>query len=473
MSTLSRRAFIAATAGAAVSPALAQVRPGGDVDIAIVGAGAAGIAAARRVIAAGRRVVVLEAGARIGGRCITDTEIFGQPYDLGAHWIHTPDSNPLTRLSMTSGIEVYPAPRGQKLRIGRRFAREGEMEDFFAAVVRSQRAIAEAARAPVDMACAQAMPKDLAEWKGAVDFFLGPFGCGKDLTELSAADFARSAERDVDAFCRQGFGTLLTRLADGLPVERNAPVSLIDSAPRGGVEVTGAKGKITARAVIVTVSTNVLLGNAIRFAPDLPKRQLDALAKLTLGTYERIALELPGNPLGLRPDELVFEQASGPRTAAVLGNVSGTTLAYVDIGGSFARQVAEQGPGAMTDFALEWLSGLYGTDIRKIASRSHATQWLRDPLVQGAFSAAAVGGQPSRRILMEPLRERIFFAGEAVHETLWGTVGGAWESGERAAVAALRLAGIGEEPKPAPGRPHPRRQRGRPPQRPAAPGPRT
>jgi monoamine oxidase len=470
MTSLSRRAFLAATAGAAVTPALAQVRPGGDVDIAIVGAGAAGIAAARRIAAAGRRAAIFEASGRIGGRCITDTGIFGIPYDLGAHWIHTPDNNPLTKLSMPAGIEVYPTPRGQKIRIGRRYAREGEMEDFFAAVVRSQRAIADAARTPADMSCARAIPKDLGDWKGAVEFFLGPFGCGKDLSDISCIDFTRSAERDVDAFCRQGFGTLLARLADGLPIERGAPVLLIDSAPRGGVEVTTAKGKITAKAVIVTASTNVLASGSIKFAPDFPKRQLDAVTKLSLGSYERIALELPGNPLGLQRDEMVFEQSANIRTASILGNVSGTALAYVDVGGAFARDLAGKGSAAMKDFALEWLSTLYGADIKAIAKRSHATQWAREPFIQGAFSAAAVGGQPSRRILMEPLRERIFFAGEAVHETLWGTVGGAWESGERAATAALRLAGVGEEPK-SPARQQPRRTREpRQPAQPARPG---
>ena len=73
--------------------------------------------------------------------------------------------------------------------------------------------------------------------------------------------------------------------------------------------------------------------------------------------------------------------------------------------------------------------------------RSHATQWAKEPFVLGAFSAAAPGGQGSRKLLMEPLRDRVFFAGEAIHETLWGTVGGAWESGERAAEAALKRFG--------------------------------
>ena len=80
--------------------------------------------------------------------------------------------------------------------------------------------------------------------------------------------------------------------------------------------------------------------------------------------------------------------------------------------------------------------------MKKAVKRTHATQWAFAPHVQGAFSAASVGGQPSRRILMtEPLRDRVFYAGEAAHETLWGTVGGAWESGERAADLALKLLG--------------------------------
>lgn len=101
----------------------------------------------------------------------------------------------------------------------------------------------------------------------------------------------------------------------------------------------------------------------------------------------------------------------------------------------------------MTAFALDWLAGLYGGDVRKAVKRTSATRWNDEPWVLGASSVAAPGGQPARRILMEPVRERLWFAGEAVHETLWGTVGGAWESGERAAEAALRRLGFLSEPR--------------------------
>jgi monoamine oxidase len=462
MTHISRRSFLAATAGLAATPAFGQ-SGGSNIDIAIIGAGAAGIAAARRIAAAGKRCVILEAAGQAGGRCLTDTRLFGVPVDLGAHWIHMPDINPVAKLAPGAGLDVYPAPRGQRLRIGRRFAREGELEDFLAALVRCNRAIQDASRGKVDMSCAQALPKDLGDLQAIVEFFLGPFGCGKDLREISAMDFAKSAERDIDAFCRQGFGALLTKLAQGVPVELSAPVTEVDTYSRGGVEIVSAKGRITARAVIVTASTNVLSSGKIKFSPDLPKRQLDACDKLSLGSYDRIVLELPGNPLGLQRDDLMFEKADNQRTASLLANMGGSTLAFVDVGGKFGRDLAAQGERAMKGFAIEWLTGLFGTDIGKAVGKSHATQWNQSPFALGAFSAAAVGGQPSRRILMEPFRDRVFFAGEAVHETLWGTVGGAWESGERAATAALRLFGI--VPKPQEPQPQPQRQQRPKPQR--------
>lgn len=440
MDSISRRSFLAATAGAATLPVWGPMAMAAETDVAIVGAGAAGIAAARKIMAGGRRVVILEAADRVGGRCVTDTATFGIPFDSGAHWMHTPDLNPLAKLAPRTGLDIYPAPPGQKVRIGRRNAREGELEQFFAVMVRARRAIEDAARGKADMSLAQAMPKDLGEWYPSVEFYLGPFSCGKDFADLSVMDFQRSSERDVDAYCRQGFGTLLAKLADGLPVQVSTPVTRIVHG-KGGITIeTGAKGALQARAVIVTVSTNVLADG--KLVPDMQKRQLDALNRLRLGSYERIALDIPDNPFGLARDDLVFEKTEGKQTAALLANVGGSSLSYVDVAGSFGRELAAKGTREMTGFAMEWLDKLFGSDVKKAVKRTHATQWAFAPYVQGAFSAAGVGGQPSRRILMtEPLRDRVFYAGEAAHETLWGTVGGAWESGERAADLAMKVIG--------------------------------
>jgi monoamine oxidase len=133
----------------------------------------------------------------------------------------------------------------------------------------------------------------------------------------------------------------------------------------------------------------------------------------------------------------------------------------IDVGGNFGRELAAAGDKAMVSFAVDWLAGLYGNDIKKAVRRTHATQWNNDPWTLGAMSAAAPGGQSARAALAEPLRNNLYFAGEATHETLWGTVGGAWASGERAADAVLRKLGPLADtppPKPAEAPPRPRRR---------------
>ena len=130
------------------------------------------------------------------------------------------------------------------------------------------------------------------------------------------------------------------------------------------------------------------------------------------------------------------------RTAAMLANVSGSTLCVIDVGGKFGRELVR--PGRGRDDRFRGRTGWPGSTAptsRAPSSASHATRWNHEPWVLGAFSAAAPGAQPSRKVLMEPLNDRVFLAGEAVHETLWGTVGGAWELGERAADAVVRLLG--------------------------------
>ncbi len=250
----------------------------------------------------------------------------------------------------------------------------------------------------------------------------------------------------MDAFCRQGFGTLIATFAETIPVKLATPATTIDL--RRDVRVETPKGAITARAAIVTVSTNLIASGAIKFVPELPRRHVDAVGKLSLGSYDHIALELAGNPLGFESDDLVFEKSADSHTAAILANVYGTQLCMIEVAGSFGRDLSARGEAAMVNFAADWLAGLYGADVKKAIKRSHATRWNHEPLALGAFSAAAPGGQGARRILTEPVQNALWFAGEAVHETLWGTVGGAWESGERAADAVIHRLGPAKEPPP-------------------------
>ena len=437
---LSRRGFLSAAAACALLPlagARAQAVPlPRDADVVIIGAGAAGIAAARRIMAAGRRVIVLEASGLVGGRCQTDSKSFEMPFDGGARWLHNPDSNPLVKVARDAAWNVYPAPPGQKIRIGRRNARAGETEDFLATLVRANRAIDEAGRRFLDMSCERAIPKDLGLWTGTIDYLLGPFANGKALKDLSVVDQFRARDRTTALATRQGLGALMGKLAADLPVALSTPAQRIVWSGRDvGVETPA--GRVAARVVIVTASSNVLASGALKFSPDLPKPKQDSFARLSLGDIERVALDFNDNVLGLGRDDVFIEQSDGPRTATLDANVGGSTLCTVDIAGGFGRDLAAQGDAAMVAFATEWLVKLFGSDVAKAIKTSRATQWSRMPFIQGAVSAAGPGGQFARRIIIEP-EGSLFFAGEATHETLFGTVDGAWDSGERAADAALR-----------------------------------
>jgi monoamine oxidase len=451
MSGLSRRSFLAVSAAVVAAPSVVRAQGGADLDVAIIGAGAAGIAAARRIAAANRRFVLLEASDRIGGRCVTDTATFGVPFDLGAHWIHRPDGSQLTGATQTTGFEIYAAPRGQTVRVGPRNARDSELETFIPSLVRARRAIVDAGRGRADGPAARVLPADLGDWRSTIEFVLGPFACGKDLASVSVVDLARVPERDSDAFCRQGYGALIAKLAVGLPVRLSTPVSRIEW-DRGGVVVVTAKGQVRARSAIVTVSTNVLTSGKITFKPEIARRQLDAAAALSLGSYDHIAFDMPRNPMNLQRDDLVFEKSPGNRTAALLANVSGTSLQMVEVAGDFGRELSSKGEGVMIEFAREWIASLFGANAKNAIKRSYATRWNEDPFVLGAMSVAAPGSADARKILTEPFAGRVWLAGEALHETQWGTVNGAWESGQRTAEAALRQLGAlknPEEEKPA------------------------
>ena len=446
--TMTRRSFLSASAALAATPVLCRSASGAtpprEADIVVIGAGAAGIAAARRILAANRKVIVVEASSQIGGRCLTDSSTFEVPFDRGARWMHNPDTNPIIRLARAAGLEIVTAPSGQKIRVGRRNARASETEDFLATLVKANRAIDDASRR-ADISCAAALPKELGDWAGTIEFALGASFAGKDLKDFSAVDKIRAADRNTVFACRQGLGTLIAKLGADVPVSLSTPASRISWSNRD-VTVETPSGKIAARAAIITASSNVLTAGSIKFAPDIPKRALDAASKLSLGSYDHIALQISGNPLGLSRDDVIIEQSTSSRTALLLANMGGSSLCSIDVGGSFGRDLSAQGEAAMLAFAKEWLIKLFGSDIAAAIKKSSATRWNASPYVLGAMSAAAPGGQASRKTLTEPIGA-MFLAGEATHETLWGTVDGAWESGERAADAALRKIGaVRDEP---------------------------
>src|SRR5262249_37363189 len=189
--TMTRRNFLSASAALATVPVVGRPVWGAplprDVDIVVIGAGEAGIAAARRNGAGNRKGAVRKVASQRGGGCVTDASSFEMPFDRGARLIHNPETNPMIRLGRAAGLEFLPAPSGQKIRIGRRNARASETEEFLAALVKANRAIDEAAR-KFDVSCGSVMPKELGDWAGTAEFVLGASFAGKDLKDISVVD---------------------------------------------------------------------------------------------------------------------------------------------------------------------------------------------------------------------------------------------------------------------------------------------
>jgi monoamine oxidase len=454
---LSRRALLAGTAALIAAPAVLRAA-GGDYDIAIVGAGAAGLAAARRIADAGRRAVVLEAAGGPGGRIASAPRVSGAVYDKGASRFSVPERNPLVRLARAAKLTVYDPPVGKRLYIGEREARDNEYDDFTAALGRASRTIAAVAELGRDVPASRALP-DLGEWQGTVSAALGPLPHGKELEETSSADLARLEDRYDDVMIREGTAALVAALAKPVAVETNTIVERIDLTTRGRVEIDTSRGAVSARAAIVTVSTGVLGAGRIRFSPALPAAVVDAIGKLPLGTRERAVFELPGNPFRFNPDERVIFKTPDTRAAMFTMRANGSDLVYADFGGAFGRELSQAGDAAIADWVGKQLSEHFGGGRTVEVGRLDVVRWSREPYVLGGTSVAAPGAGGSRRALMQPVAERLFFAGEAAHETLWATAAGAALSGERAADLALGYLAATERPAPSPARETGRRRR--------------
>jgi len=443
-----RRDMLAGAAALAVAPSLPAFSVSGEFDVAIVGAGAAGIAAARRIASANRSYVVLEAANRAGGRIAGATRPSGAVYDRGANRFSAPTRNPLIAIARLEKLRTYEPPAGRRLYIGPREARDGEYDDFTASLRRANRTIGAVAELGRDFAAIRALP-DLGDWQGTVGFVLGPLTCAKDLDEVSTVDLSRADDRPDDVMMREGTELLIAAATKPLNVELNTAVQRIDMGGRSRIDIGTTKGTLSARTVIVTASTNVIASGKLGFSPSLPQKMLEAANRLSLGTYERIVFVLPGNPFRFNSDERVIFKTDNSRVPMFHMRVGGTDVTYADIAGKFGRELSGVGEGAITDFIVDQLTEHFGSGTKIRIDKVEVTRWSREPYVLGGFSAAAPGAGSSRRILMEPISERVFIAGEAAHETMWGTVAGAGLSGERAADAALRYLGVGVSQDPA------------------------
>lgn len=399
-----------------------------DVDVVIVGAGAAGLAAAKTLRAAGREVRVLEAMDRIGGRSWTRSEDFGVPFDIGCAWLHAGDRNPFMADAERFGWTTHLHNMGlDHLYFGSRKASADELASVSAADARVAQALAGGA--------ADDRLSSLLDQGGAMRAsatYAGPMDFGKDADEISVEDFNAAADLYPDYFTREGFGALIAAWAADVPVNLNTVVTRIDwSGP--GVEVETSRGTVRAQAAIVTVSTGVLAFEDIRFTPALPVRHFEAAFDLPMGLLTKIPVEIHGGIPGINPfDDLLIERHAR-HDLYFLCFPFNLPLMVGFVGGDFAWEIETAGKDAAVDFVTDRLVDIFGSEFRKRVGRSLMTNWGGERRTRGAYASARPGRAEARSILAEPVGERIWFAGEALAGALMQTAGGARLSGESVA----------------------------------------
>jgi monoamine oxidase len=407
-----------------------------DFDIVIVGGGAAGVGAARRLAGSGLSAISLEADSRLGGRASTQ-QIRGLDLDLGCGWLHSADRNAWSAIAKSAGIglDQSRAAWGVQFRnLGFSPAEQAGAWEAFEAWNRRL------ASTPPPNDCAADALNPGSEWNAHIRAIVS-FISGATLENLSAADYVAYNESSSENNwrLRTGYGALVAQSFPREAALRLAtPVESI-ALTAHGVKLATPAGTVRARAAIVTVSTAVLAGDTIKLPSELdPWRE--AAGKLPLGLNEKLFLEVEGEA----PFEQETHVTGNPRdalTASYYIRPFGWPVIECFFGGERARLLCEQGVIEGFAFAIEQLSSLFGADVRSKLRPLIASGWTQAARIGGAYSYAVPGCVSARQRLSQPFEKRLFFAGEATSPDDYSTAHGAHDSGVRAASEAIAALG--------------------------------
>lgn len=409
-----------------------------NVDLAIVGAGAAGLGAARRARELGLRFVVLEAMERIGGRAFTDPTPFGLPWDRGCHWLHSAAINPFRGLADRYGFRYRSEEVPERDHLGDRWATDEERQAIADFREAAHGAVAAAGEAGRDVPIVEVVDLDQPlAWSFRLSI---NGGWGVDPAQASTLDAYRYRDTDQDWPVEDGYGALVARHAAGLPVTLATPVERIEW-DGDGVRLLTRRGTVAARAALLTVSTNVLAAEVIDFAPALPAWKLAAAAAVPLGAANKVALQIDGRLLGVEEHTNAVVRLGEREAMFFQLRPFGWDLASGYLSGPLCSDLERAGETAMVDYARQALRTMLGSEVDRHVGATACSTWEREPWIRGAYAAARPGGADQRAVLARPIAEKLFFAGEATSPDFFSTCHGAHLSGIAAVDAAAAALG--------------------------------
>jgi monoamine oxidase len=399
-----------------------------DTEVAIIGGGAAGIAAGRRLHQAGIDCLLIEARPRLGGRAWTVGEASGFALDLGCGWLHLANRNPWVAIAEAQGrtIDKTPPPWARPaLPIAFSLA---EQREFGKAMERFYTRVEAAAANEPDIAAAEMLDPG-GRWNNLINA-VGTYISGAELDRLSARDFANYDDNGVNWRVVEGFGATIAASGEELTVALDCPVRRIDHSGRR-LKIETAKGAIVTDRAIVTLPTTVLAENEGLFTPALPEKT-QAARGLPLGLNDKLFLSLD-RAEEFEQDTHLFGATDRAAVAAYNLRPFGRPQIEVYFGGKLAFDLEAHGERAFFDFAISELSDLLGGAFAGRLKPIHMHRWGADPFARGSYSYALPGKADCRAKLAAPVDSRLFFAGEACSRGDFSTAHGAWFTGLSAA----------------------------------------
>ncbi len=404
------------------------------VDVAIIGAGAAGLGAAHALSASSLSTIVLEARDRVGGRGHTVMASPEITFDLGCGWLHSADENSFVAIANELNFEIdRTLPPWRERTVGKAFPQK-ERDEFIRALDVFYDRAAKAARGGRDSAASNYLEPGN-RWNPMIDA-ISTYVNGCELDQVSILDMKAYEDTNINWRVRRGYGALMAAYGASLPLALNCQVTLIDHAGQR-LRIETSLGTLAATKAVITVPTNLIAQETIRFHPALPAKR-DAAAGLPLGLADKVMLALK------RPTDL-------PKDGSLRGATMRTEMGTYHLrpfgqfciegffGGRFAQELEDAGDGAIAAHSIDEIVSFLGNDYRRKLKPLKESRWAHDPFARGSYSHALPGHAGQRAVLAAPVDGRLFFAGEATSPNFFSTAHGARDSGERAAEEVLAI----------------------------------